>query len=118
MKNNNNRLDDILNKNVLSSSCNIKCNHSFIFKCATRNIISFECPICNSISYLYYDKEPVLFELVIIKNLLDEEYLSKKYVDFNYLKKDYVNSNYINKNSLTRVLKIGEDDEDDEDHED
>lgn len=111
---------DELNK-VLNENCickNKKHTHNFIFNCATRQEIVFTCFDCGAISYLYYEKNYELFDLVINCCLLNNDYISKKelkrdYISILDLKKNYFPIKDIKK-YFTSHDEYDEDDEDDE----
>lgn len=116
---------DELNK-VLNENCiykNKKHTHNFIFNGATRQEIVFTCFGCGAFSYLYYDKNYELFDLVINRCLLNNDYISKEelkrdYISISNLKKYYIPikeiKKYLTRHDVYLDDEYNEDDEDDE----
>lgn len=105
-------IQNVLNDNCITLEKCEKHNHNFIFQGATRQEICFSCFGCGAISYLYYDKNYDLFDLVISRCLLNNDYISKKEVERNYISKEVLEDRYVLKSKVLESLSYDNDDVD------
>lgn len=98
-------LNEILNKNCIFIKNKKGHVHNFIFKGATRQEACFTCFGCGALSYIYYDKDYKLFELVILRCLLNNDYIEESFVKSHFISRDKLNKDYVPKTDLIEICK-------------
>ena len=104
-------LNEKLNKNCISIKNKKGHVHNFIFNGATRQEACFTCFGCGALSYIYYDKDYKLFELVILRCLLNNDYIEESFVDKHYISKDDLEKKYVSKDKLISIVDYPDDDD-------
>ena len=109
-------INEVLNKNCICVLRKKDHVHNFIFNGATRQEVCFSCFGCGALSYIYYDKNYKLFELVVLRCLLNNDYISESFVNSHYISKTDLDKEYVPKHQLISLCSDEnyEDDEDDE----